>query len=89
MGAPLSSPDSPSPHPASAQHPLEETRQSLGFREGLTDWAELGDLVCSRCGYGIARRTPPHHCPMCHATDEWANSPMRHAKENLTGVFAL
>lgn len=35
-----------------------------------------GSLVCSVCGYGIARETPPGPCPMCRADDAWvAGSP--------------
>jgi len=34
-------------------------------------------LVCSECGYGIARPTPPGPCPMCGTSDAWAHSPWR------------
>ena len=28
-------------------------------------------LVCSVCGYGVARTEPPEHCPMCQERDGW------------------
>ena len=34
-------------------------------------------LVCSVCGYGIARSAPPGHCPMCGTSDGWRHSPWR------------
>ena len=34
-------------------------------------------LVCSSCGYGITRPTPPGPCPMCQAEDEWVHAPWR------------
>jgi predicted Zn-ribbon and HTH transcriptional regulator len=34
-----------------------------------------GSLVCSACGYGIARETPPGPCPMCRADEAWVRSP--------------
>jgi CheY-like chemotaxis protein len=34
-------------------------------------------LVCSACGYGIARSTPPARCPMCQREDTWIHSPWR------------
>ena len=36
---------------------------------------EPSDLVCSVCGYGVARPIPPEHCPMCRERDAW--TPMR------------
>lgn len=38
------------------------------------DRARRGSLVCSVCGYGIARETPPGPCPMCRADDAWVVS---------------
>jgi hypothetical protein len=35
------------------------------------DRAWRGSLICSVCGYGIARETPPGPCPMCRADDAW------------------
>ena len=35
------------------------------------------NLVCSACGYGIARAEPPERCPMCHAVDSWGHLPWR------------
>ena len=31
-------------------------------------------LVCSVCGYGIAKDTPPGPCPMCRTDDAWVRS---------------
>ena len=28
-------------------------------------------FVCARCGYGIARETPPERCPMCQDEGVW------------------
>ena len=36
--------------------------------------AEPTSLVCSLCGYGIARLTSPGPCPMCHAENAWVHS---------------
>ena len=32
------------------------------------------DLVCSHCGYGVARPTPPRRCPMCQTRDAWVRA---------------
>ncbi len=37
------------------------------------DRAQRGSLVCSVCGYGIARETSPGPCPMCRADDSWVS----------------
>jgi len=34
-------------------------------------------LVCSACGYGIARSAPPERCPMCQREIPWIHSPWR------------
>jgi CheY-like chemotaxis protein len=34
-------------------------------------------LVCSACGYGIARPTPPERCPMCQREGTWIHRPWR------------
>lgn len=34
-------------------------------------------LVCSACGYGIARSAPPDRCPMCQREGTWVHSPWR------------
>jgi hypothetical protein len=43
-------------------------------RTQTDDSAEPRDLVCSICGYGIARPRPPRRCPMCQTSDAWAHS---------------
>lgn len=35
---------------------------------------EPHSLVCSVCGYGIARPVPPERCPMCGQSDAWEHS---------------
>jgi CheY-like chemotaxis protein len=42
-------------------------------------------LVCSGCGYGILRPTPPDRCPMCQAEDSWVAAPSPSAALLLTG----
>jgi len=32
-------------------------------------------LVCSACGYGIARSSPPDRCPMCQTEGTWIPRP--------------
>jgi hypothetical protein len=46
------------------------------------DRAQRGSLVCSVCGYGIARKTSPGPCPMCRAEDSWV-SPSRRRLASL------
>ncbi len=36
-----------------------------------------GSLVCSVCGYGIVRDTPPGPCPMCRTDDAWVQPTRR------------
>ena len=39
--------------------------------------AVAGSLVCSQCGYGVARSLPPARCPMCQARGhQWLPSKM-------------
>jgi hypothetical protein len=42
------------------------------------------NLECSRCGYGIARSTPPERCPMCHAVGSWAHTRSRPSNRSRT-----
>lgn len=39
--------------------------------------AEPSSLVCSACGYGVARPLPPEHCPMCGTSRAWMRSSWR------------
>jgi len=47
--------------------------------------APRGSLVCSACGYGIARETPPGPCPMCHTEDAWVSA----SHSRLASALAL
>jgi CheY-like chemotaxis protein len=42
------------------------------------------DFVCSACGYGALRTTPPDCCPMCHAEHAWIDATRRAATVSLT-----
>ena len=53
---------------------LELQAHSLGDSRVLQ---QKSSLVCTACGYGIARLTPPDRCPMCQREDTWADSPRR------------
>ena len=39
--------------------------------------AALDSLVCSLCGYGVARSGPPERCPMCQERDAWVQPQAR------------
>ena len=36
--------------------------------------SEADSLVCSLCGYGVARAEPPDRCPMCQERDAWVQA---------------
>ena len=57
---------------------LDETLAWLRAQVKWVTQAEPGpkvphkhNLVCSACGYGIMRVTPPDKCPMCQAENAW------------------
>jgi rubrerythrin len=53
------------------------------------DRSQRGSLVCSVCGYGIARETPPGPCPMCRADDAWVSPRRRRFAAALSPSPAL
>lgn len=53
---------------------LELQARSLGEPHALRP---KHSLVCSACGYGIARRVPPDRCPMCQREGTWSYAPWR------------
>jgi rubrerythrin len=50
---------------------------ALRAAERVPPTAQKHSLVCSACGYGVARATPPDHCPMCRREVEWVHRPWR------------
>jgi hypothetical protein len=41
-----------------------------------TDRRGRHGYVCAECGYGVSRRVPPDHCPMCRL-ERWTPEPWR------------
>jgi rubrerythrin len=44
---------------------------------GVAEAAQKHSFECSTCGYGVARATPPEHCPMCRRKAAWVHRPWR------------
>ena len=55
-------------------------------RSAPAERAERTTLICSACGYGIVRPTPPESCPMCRTTDAWSHPRRPPAGIPLAGV---